>query len=364
MTERWDRHSNLNDGSLTMKKDTQKLVKIALITSPLLAIYNVAPISLFLQSGAVNHEWPAFYKTTQPFRILIPISFVTFTSLILWLFNIWWAKQASHHQVQPVFRYALSILFTMCLVGLFSLIAGQVRNVPSSFDNLRYFRLFGMVANTVFILIMIDLIISRGKRATLELEKASLLATNLKSRHEQLKQQIHPHFLFNALNTIKLLIKNDEPGAESYTVRLSRFLRASIAQGLEDQLIVGQELEIFKDFMELQMVRFPNLISYEYELSPQTMNSQYLPAFTFQVLAENALKHNAFDQKNPLHIMIREEQDRITFSNNMIPGNQPADSTGIGLRNLSERFRIISDQQLDVEQNKKEFIVRFKAISI
>lgn len=333
---------------------------MAWITSPLLAIYNVAPITLFLNAGVLRDDLMPFRQLDHPIKVLIPIFFITSNTLIVWYFNIWLIRQANQHHWVTGLRYAVAILFTLSFMLIVTTLSAQVRTVPEHLQQFRYYPFIGMASNTIFILIMIDLIMSQGKRAALEIEKAGLLAANLRSRHEQLKQQVQPHFLFNALYTLKLLIKNDEPAAESYTVRLSRFLRASIVQGLEDQLTVKQELEIFKDYMEMQKVRFPDGITYVHNLSPQTTNSGYLPAFTFQTLAENALKHNAFDSEHPLTIRISEVAEGIRFVNNVIPGVRQPNSTGIGLANLSERFRIISGRDITVEENNHQFIVTFK----
>lgn len=335
---------------------------MAWITSPLLAIYHVAPISIFMRSGALEYESTPFHKIQHSAKILVPITFITIVALMLWYFNIWLARETNKRNLKSIHRYFVAFLFTLMLVfGVTSVIA-FFHPEPEHLSDFQYYRFVGMAANTVFILIMIDLVISQGKRAELELEKTGLVSANLKARHEQLKQQIHPHFLFNALNTLKLLIKNGQPEATTYTVRLSRFLRASITQGLEDKMSIEQELVVFRDFMELQMVRFPNGITYEVNLSPETIRNNYLPAFTFQALAENALKHNAFDQSRPLHISIEETGEEILFVNNVIPFQDQTDSTGIGLVNLSERFRIIGGQNIAIEKQQHVFSVKLKAI--
>ena len=211
---------------------------------------------------------------------------------------------------------------------------------------------------------MIDLILNRERRARLEIEKANLLATNLKSRHELLKQQIQPHFLFNALNTLKLLINRDQGSAEAYTIRLSSFLRASISDGLEEKLSIKKDLEIFADFMELQMVRFPGGINFHTAISDDTLQKGFLPAFTLQTLAENAIKHNEFSSSHPLVIEINEIEGNILFSNTYTPKKVVSDSVGIGLKNLSERFRILCGRGVEVENDGRFFMVKFKAIDV
>lgn len=345
-----------------MEKDFRRLIRMAFITSPILAIYNAAPISLFLNSGMISPEIRVLPQIDNPIGIFLPIFFITFNALVIWLFNIWLVKKTLKMNLTSGVRYLLSFLFILLLFVTISSITSQVRSLPSQLGVLKYYPLVGTAANNVFILIMIDLVLSRGKRAALEIEKANLQSLNLKARHEQLKQQIQPHFLFNALNTLKLLIKKRPDAAEMYTVRLSSFLRTSISDGLEEKLSIKEDLEIFENFMELQKVRFPDAIEYSCTISPETLTGAFLPAFTFQTLAENAIKHNGFNVREPLRIEISEVESMILFTNNMIPRNQEIESTGIGLKNLSERFQIISGGDIQIEKNEESFLVKIKAI--
>ena len=342
-----------------MNRDNTKLIRMAFLTSPLLAVYNVAPISLMLNSGMISAELPLLPKVDSSIRFLVPISFITVNALIVWFFNIWLVR-SNRLGVGP--RYLISFLFTMLLVVTISSIGSQVRPFPQEINVFRLYPFVGMAANNMFILIIIDLILNRERKAALEIEKAHLEALNLQTRHDQLKQQIQPHFLFNALNTLKLLIRKDQDDAESYTVRLSNFLRASIADGLKEKISIAKDLEIFKDFMELQQVRFPNTIHYEYSISKQRLNNAFLPAFTLQTLAENAIKHNEFSIDNPLSIAVVEKEGLVEFSNNYSPKKNPTQSVGIGLNNLSERFKILSGEGIRTEVDEESFLVKFKVI--
>ena len=345
-----------------MKKDTRKLIRMAMVTSPLLAIYNVTPISLMLNSGMIKGELPLLPNPDSSYRFVFPVVFITINALLVWLFNIWIVIKARERNIGVGVRYMLSFLFTFFLVVTFSTIGSHLRPFPDEISIFRLYPLVGMAANNIIILIIIDLILNRERKAALEIEKANLQALNLKSRHDQLKQQIQPHFLFNALNTLKILISKDQSGAESYTVRLSNFLRSSIAEGFEEKVTVKKDLEIFEDFMELQKVRFPDAIKYGYFISKALLHQAFLPAFTMQTLAENAIKHNEFSAAKPLIIEVYEQDGVMLFSNNYAPLKQQTNSVGIGLKNLSERFKILSGEGIEIEQDQNCFNVKYKVI--
>ncbi len=346
-----------------MKKDSRKLIRMALATSPLLAVYNVAPISLMLNSDIIKPNLPLLPENHSTSLLLFPILFITFNALIIWLVNIWLVKYARARNMSVAFRYCISFLFTFFLVITLTSIGSHLRPFPEGANNFRFYPFIGMAANNTFILIIIDLILNREKKAALEIEKATLEAVNLKSRHEQLKQQIQPHFLFNALNTLKLLVDKSSGSAESYILRLSQFLRATISDEYKEKITIEKDLEIFTDFIELQRVRFPGAIQLENSLSEEFCRSFLLPSFTMQTLAENAIKHNRFSIHAPLKITIAENEGVVSFYNNYNPKKLRLDSVGIGLKNLSERFKILSGEEIDVMQDALRFEVRFKVIN-
>jgi len=346
-----------------MKKDTVKLIKMAFITSPLLAIYNIAPISLMLTSGLIQPRLPLLLDSRDPKIFLFPVTLVTVNTLAIWLVNIWLVDKTNKNELKPILRYFFSFVFSFLLVFILTEIGSQLKPFPEAGDEFRRFYAFvGMAANNTVILIIIDLILNREKKAILEIEKANLESANLKSRHELLKQQIQPHFLFNALNTLKILISKDQRLAESYILKLSSFLRASISEGMEEKVHVKKDLEIFNDFMELQRIRFPGAIEYHNTISNELLHNYFLPTLTMQTLAENAIKHNEFSAAKPLVIDIKEAGGLISFSNNYTPKMIGLEGVGIGLKNLSERFKILSGRGIEIENDTKSFVVKFKII--
>ena len=227
---------------------------------------------------------------------------------------------------------------------------------------IKYYPYIGTAANNAFILIMIDLVLSRSKRSRLEYEKINLKVLHQRARHDQLKQQIHPHFLFNALNTLKILMKKSDKDAENYLITLSNFLRLSIADGKKELISLKEEMEILSQFLSLHEGRFPNLIHCSINITERQKSIYKVPVYGIQILVENAIKHNAFSKLNPLKIDIDLEDEWVIVTNNILPRQQHLASTGIGLQNLSERTKMLTSHDIEVIKTEEKFTVKVKTV--
>ena len=340
---------------------------MALITSPILGLYSIIPISLFIFS-LPEEQFPEIFE--NPWRISKAFAVATTATLIIWMFNIWLYglfKSEAIRWRKAWTRYVASYFITIFVVSCFALFFLLVRADPpvKKFSLIRFYPFLGAIANNTFILILVDLIVTRGKKAELEIEKRQLELANLVAQHEQLKHQIHPHFLFNALSTLKILIKKQPDVAELYVIRLSSFLRSTLSESTQETIKIKKDLSFFEDYMELQKMRFKSAIDYNYYLPDSILEYGTLPIFTLQFLAENAIKHNAFTTEEPLKIDIRYTGDgTIAFSNNLLPKFQKESSTAIGLANLSERYKLLSGPvpKVKIDQEKKQFTVEVNVL--
>jgi two-component system LytT family sensor kinase len=196
-----------------------------------------------------------------------------------------------------------------------------------------------------------------------QLEILKLKSTNAESANQLLRQQIQPHFLFNALNVLKSLIKKYPQTAEAYLIRLSDFLRASLAKHESDLATIREEIKICNDYIEMQRIRFRDALKYQLEID---LNDAYLehkiPFFALQSLIENAIKHNDFTLENPLHIRVYRSNDRMVVSNNLQRKTTVDYSTGNGLLNLRERYQILSGDDIEIQDDDTTFSVSIKIL--
>jgi len=215
--------------------------------------------------------------------------------------------------------------------------------------------------NTV-VLIFHGIVNMEAQKSIIESENTQLKIKNIEAANLKLKQQLHPHFLFNSLNVLKTLIKKQPDNAEAYLKRLSDFLRASVSLENVNTVKFEEELKLSMDYLEMQKIRFGNAIQFEVSI-PEEAKTGIVPTFSIQLLLENAIKHNAFTLESPLLIKLIYHNGWITVSNNIQNKNTDEDSPGIGLSNLSERYKIISGDEINIQSNDTNFSVSIKVLS-
>jgi len=172
-----------------------------------------------------------------------------------------------------------------------------------------------------------------------------------------LRNQVNPHFLFNSLNTLMNLIETDPSEAEEYLQRLSDFYR-KILENKDDHVVsVETEIKNLEEYIYLQKKRFGDALNLLIDLDRNALMSK-IPALTFQLLAENAIKHNVVSRTMPLTISVCSTVDCVLFANAKAPLSTRVEGTGIGLDNILSRYKLIFNKSIDIVDNEKEFTVK------
>jgi two-component system, LytTR family, sensor kinase len=192
-----------------------------------------------------------------------------------------------------------------------------------------------------------------------ELEKAQSIHVL-----ESLKNQVNPHFLFNSLNTLVSLIREDNTKAEEFTRRLSSVYRAILDSQNEHLYPLEQELKLAEHYSWLLQARFGDHVKVVQGCAMQYAQNRFLPPLTLQLLLENAIKHNIASARQPLTIQISCTSGSISVSNNLQPKLQVTRGAGIGLENLTARYAYLTDQKLLIEQTETEFRVTLPLLKI
>jgi len=168
-----------------------------------------------------------------------------------------------------------------------------------------------------------------------------------------LKGQLNPHFLFNSLSSLSAIVREDPRLAQKYIGHLSKIFRYSLQQASTDFVPLTEELQAVRSYAELLKMRYEEGFRLTMP-SEDKLNGQRILPMSLQLLVENALKHNTASAAHPLHITISLQalpsgdtsagQPRVLeVRNNRQPVSFPEPSTGIGLSNLNERYRILSN---------------------
>ncbi|MCI5057804.1 MAG: histidine kinase [Flavobacteriales bacterium] len=331
----------------------KRLIRMALLTSPILAVYNTLPLLLFMHAYISTNPDAQGALQKYPFALF----FVTINIFVQWLINI-----CIRDKFKPTLRYAISYGIVLGIMALLSNFMPRPEHSPINIGFLRFYPYLGVIANNTFILLIINRIKTEAERTSLRLQKNELELSNLIVKHEQLKQQIHPHFLFNCLSNLRALIRIDADRAVTYSEKLSHFLRISLQSSDQNKATLSDELNFLRLYFDLQKVRFGEAIEMHLNIPESLLNSTYLPIFSLQILAENAMKHNQFSPKKPLSIKISVKDEYITIQNNVLLSAEESSGTGIGLKNLKERFALLNQPEPIFILNEKQFTAQLKLI--
>jgi LytS/YehU family sensor histidine kinase len=258
--------------------------------------------------------------------------------------------------------YTLSYSFSTCIFLAIVTLYNYLFQQPTDLIQIFSLVIVSIFVNTL-IVVFYNYIILQDAKMNADIENSQLKAANAEASNQLLRQQIHPHFLFNALNILKSLYKIDPVAAEKYLVCLSDFLRASVSNNNIKIIQLKDELKLCQNYLDMQKIRFGEALVCSFSITEETLEKGYVPSFSIQPLLENAIKHNELTDESPLQIHIIQEGDRIRVSNNLKPKNTSEASTGSGLANLSERYRILSHDELIIEDKGDTFSVSIKILN-
>lgn len=221
----------------------------------------------------------------------------------------------------------------------------------------------GFLINSFFLIVQ-KYVINQEDKINSDIENAQLKVANAEAANQLLRQQIHPHMLFNSLNTIKSLYNRNTADADEYLAYLSDFLRASILNNNIKVIPLDDELKLCEAYLAMQKIRFGEALTWFISVSNSgTLEKSFIPSFSIQPLVENAIKHNELTEKYPLHISIKQTNDRIKVSNKIRLKECTETSSGFGLANLAERYKHISDDEVIIEDNDHIFSVSIKILN-
>jgi hypothetical protein len=191
---------------------------------------------------------------------------------------------------------------------------------------------------------------------TQETTRQEIVAKTETAKFESLKSQIDPHFLFNSLNVLTSLIGENPNQAEKFTTKLSKVYRYVLEQRNKDLIPLSEELQFAKTYMELLSMRFEDAVHFEIPTTVSNAELKIVP-LSLQLLLENAVKHNVVSSLKPLSIKIYEQDGFLMIENNINPKEAIGKSTKVGLRNIADRYGLITRRRVTIENNNTTFKV-------
>lgn len=195
-----------------------------------------------------------------------------------------------------------------------------------------------------------------------EVTQQRIIAGTANAKFETLKNQIDPHFLFNSLNVLSSLIEENPENAQRFTTSLSKIYRYVLEQKDKELVSVAEELSFAKTYMNLLKMRFENSLFYELPETTINPDAKVVP-LSLQLLLENTVKHNVVSEQRPLHIRIFIEGDYLAIQNDFQKKEVIQSRQGVGLQNIVDRYGIITNRKVLIEQNEKTFTVKIPILT-
>ena len=181
---------------------------------------------------------------------------------------------------------------------------------------------------------------------------------HLQSQFNVLKQQLNPHFLFNSFNTLTSLLAEEPQRASEFVQKLSNVYRYVLQATDRDTVELDMEIMAAQAYAYLQQTRFGTSFQVNIQVPADHRNLLIAP-LTLQILLENAIKHNIISTDKPLQVDISIDGDGWLVVRNKVRKKRSVESgTQVGLKNISDRYRILSDKTVEIYEDGSAFVVR------
>jgi two-component system LytT family sensor kinase len=326
--------------------------QICLYSSALLALLlNAGKLLALRENGVIARFWQ-FNTGEFIFQMLVQFSFC----YLVFYLNLQNHRLTSLRAQNKYIRY---ISINLLIGLLFMFFFGGVQRRAFHQDDFKriywatYMARFGLGALLTGILIKIILLLRQSKSHIRENERLKNAYTV--AELELLKEQLNPHFLFNSLSSLSGVVRENPALAQQYIKHLSKVFRYSMVKPAGNLVTLADELQMVNSFAELLKMRLEESFFLMVDVGNHYL-SQQLPHLSLQPLLENAAKHNSATLASPLKVTVYIEGDDLVISNNLQP--VMAESNGIGLANLNERFKILMHEEISISKTADTFTVK------
>jgi LytS/YehU family sensor histidine kinase len=303
-----------------------------------------------------------FSATVEPRRIIGSwLTGFTFL-LLLWAVDQWIADRFKKARRSPALRLSIQTLVNILLILAFIRLVDFLDfhiNIQTS-HTLSFIKL--TLASLVILSVQATLA-SLAEKEDILLANAELQNENLRTRFEVLKQQVNPHFLFNALSTLRIMIREKDDRAEQFILTLSDLYRQLLGKNTSQTVTLDEELEFLRSYIYMLQARFESLLHIDIDIWPDSL-ARKIPAFSLQLLVENCIKHNIISSAKPLNIKICQLQvDSILIENNLQTKPSADESSGIGLDNLCKRYELLQiNDGVSIQKTDTKFSVTLQLL--
>jgi sensor histidine kinase YesM len=292
-----------------------------------------------------------------------------FYVVIILAYAVWFANWGTEKFILPrvkiIHPLILQFLSSVAIVTIIALVSVEITGLilggafAFSFQN--FLLTIGFTFRINLFLNCVNAIFFFNRKLNekaLETEKLKTLTTQ--ATLQSINTQLNPHFFFNNLSALSVLIHENVDQADAYLQRLSVIYRYILNHQNQELVTVSEEMDFLKNYIALLSIRFKDSLTFKMELDPSCPD-RLIPPAVLQLLVENAVKHNYFTLKEPLEIRITNNCEKIEVFNRKQSKKVLEESTGIGLQNISERYRFLN-LSVNIEDETDSFRVTLPLI--
>jgi two-component system, LytTR family, sensor kinase len=309
---------------------------------------------VFIRAFVVSYLYPQ----------LTPITILFFMGMTLLMLTIYWESVAfANYFLQKKYSYEknlskritlqITLSYFLTLPFLYFLIINFEDILPINVDKFMYIIFFFV---NLIIIVTINMgyfgnyFLQKWKKSLVENERVEKERAIIQKRWSQLQynnlqNQLNPHFFFNSIASLQSLIREDAALASEFLKQLSKVYRYILQNNESSLVTLENEIEFAHQFFSLLKTRFGNALQFQINISHSALEMHIVPV-TMQVLVENAIKHNIMSDDNPLVITIEDKNERLLVKNNFQPKKSIEYSNKIGLTNMKDLYKHLSDEKL------------------
>ncbi len=290
--------------------------------------------------------------------------FLIFISICLWLGNVQlqYLLRPALYKIKNIAgrvlaRFSLTILFSFVLsLVLFILWNYLLHRQKHSTKTIMSLQLISVFLS-IFVSTVYEIVYLHKERASDIVKMERTERSKIQAQLDGLKNQVDPHFIFNSLNTLSYLISQNPDTARLFNDTLAKVYRYILIKKEKDLVMLKEEVEFASNYFYLLKIRYQEGLKMTIELNDIITENYMLPPLSVQILIENAIKHNHFTDKVPLEIKVRVHHDKIIVTNNRNVKQFEIQSPQIGLKNLAERYMLITGNNIIIQDDKDMFSV-------
>ena len=296
------------------------------------------------------------------YSLSLGIPFLKLNEYIEWKLEqyIPWLKKPFKRLVVSVLLELITIIVILLIVNFIYIILIRHQDITSFYLQTYKGLFYAIGITTAGIIIANSFLFFRSWRQS-AINEEKIKREKLAFEYEALKNQVNPHFLFNNLTALTSLVYKDQKKAENFIRQFANVFRYTLEYSNKELVDLSTERNLIESIKYLYHIRHENELLITINLPDS--KEKYIVPMALQMLLENAIKHNIISRDKPLKVEIEENGEYISVINNLQPKILMADSNKVGLKNIQERYKYLSDKEIIINKTDKWFTVKIPVLN-